>query len=1196
MCSMALDRIYSWRGAAYLATPMSWGGAFQLWFGLAVVSILRVTSCESQFTTHPMLFYSRDQIPSLRRQARTTHSNIAGVLEEAARTMLSNQRHYLPSSDYETFGGRWNEVYGNNLAALAMYCVVYPEDHDARDFAFKYMDIMASLPKWQVISAPKDEVPVAHSLTGFVTAFDFLYPVLGKERRALYLGRIIEVTEEMYKYSRTRNWGSQYIQNHVATNYLSLLHGSLVASIHQVPNADKWVQHVQENFGKTMRLLNHVIDGSLDEGVAYGSYTSRSVTQYAYLALRHLGVDYTQDLWMKEHFWFYYNTIMPNFERTVGIADSNSNWFYGPESQLVFLDTFVMRNGYGNWLAQEIRKHRVMERKSRLAPSESQRWCTLHTEFLWYDPTVSPVAPPRSGTHDLHMFSDWGVVTYSKVDPSLTDDTFLAFKSGKMHGRGIFDLVQKDMYASWVNKWKSFNPGHEHPDQNMFVFAPNGQPFITDGLYGPKYSFLNNVIMFSPSPTSGCFQPWEGQLGECKKWLDWRKEEAAEYGGELITASTSDGMVHLSGEAADGYNSKMRLKSVYRSLVLLTPGLLVVLDHIQTRSKSPLTHAAAFFNNVENTFEQERLGRLYGAKATIKGEDYKMFWVSPEGRSPKASFSKQSHPSEFRSRETNFVNITFKLRPRLTRMAFAFCGPSEKIVDMSFQDVKENGVSFEIQTEKMKYTINTVTRHSDPRTRQEFLGYPGYVSVQKGTHLIKFGVNSTLEGTRHKRHRNWDLFTMMSLSLGVVMLGLVVLYLINRRFRRIVPKNRNLFLGVVLLCCFTLVALLSTTCQSESCDPTPVAHETTVLTPSPKLPSVVVTSLPGSGSEILGWLFYRNPDFLHIKIPSDAVKLPETTRLKVSPFLDACVWTEKDVTRFPALTNRIKMLRWSRHRVFEGASWPIRSFEDLDLNKSGHQPMSNSKQNSVSEDAIRRKIHAKSADQSSENAGDIQYKVYQTADFLEHAVRYPNAQSVLHFESGSWGLKLQWLQGILGDTMRSVHVIRDPRGWVANYVRSNLKLYTFMDVARHIQVLAQQLQAPCQFEGLDSNRFYDLLGTPHKLLATLWAAYMDQLLDTVGSLRGQYRIVRYEDLVRSPRSMADNIYKFIGLPLPPAMQHQMVQAAHSGVYQSPHEGVVLPSALDNWETELTMRQIRDIEAICQKGMKRLGYSPMEVET
>lgn len=83
---------------------------------------------------------------------------------------------------------------------------------------------------------------------------------------------------------------------------------------------------------------------------------------------------------------FFLTVLFPfpqGFQRTVAIADSNYNWFYGPESQLVFLDKFVMRNGSGNWLAEQIRRNRVVEGPG--TPSKGQRWCTLHTEFLWYE-------------------------------------------------------------------------------------------------------------------------------------------------------------------------------------------------------------------------------------------------------------------------------------------------------------------------------------------------------------------------------------------------------------------------------------------------------------------------------------------------------------------------------------------------------------------------------------------------------------------------------------------------------------------------------------------------------------------------------------------------------------------------------------------------------------------------------------------
>lgn len=42
-----------------------------------------------------------------------------------------------------------------------------------------------------------------------------------------------------------------------------------------------------------------------------------------------------------------------------------------------------MRNGSGNWLADQIRRNRILEGPG--TPSKGQRWCTLHTEFLWYE-------------------------------------------------------------------------------------------------------------------------------------------------------------------------------------------------------------------------------------------------------------------------------------------------------------------------------------------------------------------------------------------------------------------------------------------------------------------------------------------------------------------------------------------------------------------------------------------------------------------------------------------------------------------------------------------------------------------------------------------------------------------------------------------------------------------------------------------
>lgn len=450
---------------------------------------------------HPSLYFDAGEIQAMRQKSRTSHLHLFRAIRSAVTVMLSNPTYYLPPPRHADFAAKWNEIYGNNLPPLALYCLLCPEDKVAFEFVLEYMDRMVGYKDWLVENAPGDEVPIGHSLTGFATAFDFLYNLLDDHRRQKYLEKIWAVTEEMYEYSKVRSWGKQLLHNHQATNMIALLTGALVTGVDKGSKANIWKQAVVDVMEKTMFLLNHIVDGSLDEGVAYGSYTAKSVTQYVFLAQRHFNINNLDNNWLKMHFWFYYATLLPGFQRTVGIADSNYNWFYGPESQLVFLDKFILKNGAGNWLAQQIRRHRPKD--GPMVPSTAQRWSTLHTEFIWYDPQLTPQPPAEYGTAKMHTFPNWGVVTYGAGLPNTQTNTFVSFKSGKLGGRAVYDIVHFQPY-SWIDGWRSFNPGHEHPDQNSFTFAPNGQVFVSEALYGPKLSHLNNVLVFAPSPTSQC--------------------------------------------------------------------------------------------------------------------------------------------------------------------------------------------------------------------------------------------------------------------------------------------------------------------------------------------------------------------------------------------------------------------------------------------------------------------------------------------------------------------------------------------------------------------------------------------------------------------------------------------------------------------------------------------------------------------
>ncbi|KAL6087456.1 hypothetical protein STEG23_009341, partial [Scotinomys teguina] len=638
----------------------------------------------ANYDSHPMLYFSRTEVAELQLRAASSHEHIAARLTEAVHTMLSNPLEYLPPWDHKDYSARWNEIYGNNLGALAMFCVLYPENIEARDMAKDYMERMAAQPSWLVKDAPWDEVPLAHSLVGFATAYDFLYNYLSKTQQETFLEVIANASGYMYETSYRRGWGFQYLHNHQPTNCMALLTGSLVLMNQgYLQEAYLWTKQVLTIMEKSLVLLREVTDGSLYEGVAYGSYTTRSLFQYMFLVQRHFDINHFGHPWLKQHFAFMYRTILPGFQRTVAIADSNYNWFYGPESQLVFLDKFVMRNGSGNWLADQIRKNRVVEGPG--TPSKGQRWCTLHTEFLWYDASLKSVPPPDFGTPTLHYFEDWGVVTYGSALPAEINRSFLSFKSGKLGGRAIYDIVHRNKYKDWIKGWRNFNAGHEHPDQNSFTFAPNGVPFITEALYGPKYTFFNNVLMFSPAVSKSCFSPWEGQVTEdcSSKWSKYKHDLAASCQGRVVAAEEKNGVVFIRGEGIGAYNPLLNLKNIQRNLILLHPQLLLLVDQIHLGEESPLETAASFFHNVDVPFEETVVDGVHGAFIRQRDGLYKMYWMDDTGYSEKATFASVTYPRGYPYNGTNYVNVTMHLRSPITRAAYLFIGPSVDVQSFS---------------------------------------------------------------------------------------------------------------------------------------------------------------------------------------------------------------------------------------------------------------------------------------------------------------------------------------------------------------------------------------------------------------------------------------------------------------------------------------------------------------------------------
>ncbi|NXC49076.1 CHST7 sulfotransferase, partial [Penelope pileata] len=94
-------------------------------------------------------------------------------------------------------------------------------------------------------------------------------------------------------------------------------------------------------------------------------------------------------------------------------------------------------------------------------------------------------------------------------------------------------------------------------------------------------------------------------------------------------------------------------------------------------------------------------------------------------------------------------------------------------------------------------------------------------------------------------------------------------------------------------------------------------------------------------------------------------------------------------------------------------------------------------------------------------------------------------------------------------------------------------------------------------------------------------------------LRRRYAQLRYEDLVREPRTQLRRLLRFAGLPVLPAMEAFVVNMTRGTAYSSERPFLISArdarEAVHAWRERLSRQQVRQVEAACGKAMSLLAY-------
>ena len=1037
---------------------------------------------------------STDVLKSLRAKMNTTHQHIYQDIQ----FLVNSSSWVLPPADENDFlnSTSWNAWYGIHLPLLSFYCLLNPEDHKTREHVFTTMDRLTSYSLWKKHIPANTDLTVTHILAGVATAFNFMKHQMNRTQEARYLKYLFCVGRYIDMHLSYSRWGGTYIHNHGVVHATGLFHAALVL-VPYCKCAAQWRDHTVLYFERMMQILDLNVDGSMNEGTGYGSYTVNCFTQFFYLAKRHMGLDYLDSVWARKYYDFILGTTLPGHLEIIGIGDSNRRWHSSAESQLVFWDTYVLRNGEGNWLASKIRSAR---KRTNLDPSWSE-----YTEYIWYDPSLgerSPFDGERKRSR-LFRYSNTGMAVYNGGRSA--DETLVSFKSGPLHGRAVYTAINERIFP-WLTNWTSVNPGHEHPDANSFVFYPHGQPFITENFYTFKYSFLNNVLTFGPSSLYSEFPPHAGQLGEAKVWLKYKESETTHRAwSESVCADEDNGIVVFSGEAVGAYDPLLKLQSVYRVLILLNPDVLLVIDHIERSKDSKLQFTNAYFSNIDIAFDVLHHQKSNHPNAILKGEKSSevrwMSWPHPPNRAKAATFE-----SRFKKAYRNhYVNISVPLAD-LTRIMYLFSSSRVTVDTWSFSNITGDGVSVTVRTSEGRYTAMVATNYTYPSARLRYLGDLKYARVLK----------SSPSNALDEPYLNgiYDHLIYYYLCLLVSWCLILLLYLKARTTRFISPR----LFPLLLLPSFTLTFFVL------QCDQDFPTNEFKNNDSLKSLPLVALYSLNGFGSSVSSKLFEHNTDFNYTAISSSLV---------------------------PKYITDVGLL-------WQACGNNTKSDPDSHASKWIHAHLSPEDVN---------KMHQNS-------------DVYRNTHIV-----------VLDMQLVGWGTELlQWFTHKnpphLSPNLRLIHVVSDPRTWVAHHMK--------WDIGEHLQQLAAKRKLNCPNDSKwNAKTTFDYLLSQykanknipqHKLLAMYWEANTAASLSLNKTLSPHnFVVVRYEDLMDKPVETAKEIYSFIGLSFPMTAEFTILQQTQSKQFSSHHP--------KSWmKTNLRTQQISDIENICLSTMSQLGYT------